>query len=276
MKRFLAIFSLLFLVSLGWYFFIHLNSEEEIIVVIPSYNNQEWCERNLHSVFMQKYSRYRVIYIDDCSTDNTYALVTAYVKKCDQQQRTKIIHNEHRKGALENLYDAIHSCPDNAIIITLDGDDWIKHNQVFAKINELYRNSDDIWLTYGQYEVYPDNSLGICHAIPEQVVKYHAYRQYEWVTSHMRTFYAWLFKKVKKEDLVHDGHFFEVTWDQAFMFPMLEMAKGHVQFIPDILYVYNQANPLNDFKSRLQQQMYYSWIIRQKIAYAPLNKTITV
>lgn len=260
-----------FLLGTSWYFYTNRNAEKEIVVIIPSYNNKEWYERNLHSIFMQQYTHYRVIYIDDCSTDGTYELVRTYIKKCGQEHRVTLIHNEQRKGALENLYDAIHTCPNQAIVVTIDGDDWTKHEMVFAKINEVYKDQR-IWLTYGQYEVYPDNSLGICHALPEQVIKYHAYRQYEWVSSHMRTFYAWLFKKVHKEDLQHDGHFYETTWDQAFMFPMLEMASDHVQFIPDILYVYNQANPLNDFKSRLQQQMYYSWVIRNKAPYKPVEE----
>jgi glycosyltransferase involved in cell wall biosynthesis len=269
MKRFFIPLIIVILV-ISWYFFIPRNKNKEIVVVIPSFNNKEWYERNLHSVFMQKHTHYRVLYIDDCSTDGTYDLVNAYIKKNNQEHRVRLIRNTQRKGALENLYQAIHSCPDDAIIVTLDGDDWFKDEYVLAKIDEVYKDPN-VWLTYGQYEVYPDNALGICHAIPDQIIKYKAYRQYEWVTSHPRTFYAWLFKKVKKEDLQIDGHFFETAWDQAFMFPMLEMAGSHIQFIPDILYVYNQANPLNDFKLRLRQQMYYSWIIRNKSSYTPVE-----
>jgi len=33
-------------------------------------------------------------------------------------------------------------------------------------------------------------------------------------------------KKIAKEDLMYEGKFFEMAWDLAFMFPMLEMAGG--------------------------------------------------
>jgi len=55
--------------------------EKPIVVVIPSYNNSKWCDWNLSSVFQQKYNNYRVVYIDDCSNDNTYELVTEKVKQ---------------------------------------------------------------------------------------------------------------------------------------------------------------------------------------------------
>ena len=38
-------------------------------IITPSYNNVEWVEFNLASVLNQTYSNYRVMYIDDASTD---------------------------------------------------------------------------------------------------------------------------------------------------------------------------------------------------------------
>ena len=49
--------------------------EHEFVVVVSSFNNDAYFERNLNSIFSQDYKNYHVIYIDDCSTDNTYANV---------------------------------------------------------------------------------------------------------------------------------------------------------------------------------------------------------
>ena len=49
-----------------------------MVIVIASYNNERWVEENLKSVFMQDYSNYRVIYIDDASTDGTADLAEPY------------------------------------------------------------------------------------------------------------------------------------------------------------------------------------------------------
>jgi hypothetical protein len=107
--------------------------------------------------------------------------------------------------------------------------------------------------------------------MPEQVVQARSYRSQHWFTSHLRTFYAGLFKKVKKEDLMFEGEFFSVTWDQAFLFPMLEMADGRIKFIDQILYIYNQANPLNDFKQHLRKQLCCERVIRARPKYEPLD-----
>ncbi len=247
-----------------------INGEKYIIVVIPSYNNSRWYKMNLSSLFAQQYQNYFVVYIDDHSEDNTYEFVQSYVKECGQTRRVLLVRNEQRKGALYNLYHAIHSCPDRAIIVTLDGDDWLRGDTALQIINTTY-NDPNVWLTYGQFEEFPRGSLGICHPMPDHVVQSKSYREQPWFTSHLRTFYAGLFKKVKQEDLIFDGKFFSVAWDQAFLFPMLEMANGHIKFIDQILYIYNQANPLNDFKQQLRYQLYCARIIRSKSKYQPLD-----
>ncbi len=58
------------------------------------------------------------------------------------------------------------------------------------------------------------------------------------------------------------------------MFPMLEMAHGRIKFIDKILYIYNQANPLNDFRIQVQKQLLCERIIRAKASYQPLDARI--
>lgn len=247
-----------------------VNGERYIVIVIPSYNNSRWCRPNITNVFGQHYSNYQVIYIDDCSTDDTYDAVCSLVKELGKQDHITLIRNSERHGALYNLYHAIHSLPDKAIVVTLDGDDWFKTADVLSTINQAY-SDPSVWLTYGQFEEFPRGSLGICHPMPDYVVASKSYRKQDWFTSHLRTFYAGLFKKIKKDDLMLNGEFFSVAWDQAFMFPMLEMADGRIKFIDKIMYIYNQANPLNDFKLYLRKQLECERIIRRKESYAPLN-----
>ncbi len=249
-----------------------VQDEKPIVIIIPSYNNSRWCTYNLASVFVQKYHNYRVIYIDDCSSDGTYQQVMDFVKKFEQQDRVKVINNAERRGALANLYYAIHSCDDWEIIVTLDGDDWFKHDCVLQRINCAYDDATT-WMTYGQFENYPSGKYGQCAEIPAEVVQNRSYRAYDqWVTTHLRTFYSWLFKLVNVGDLKVEGKFFPVTWDMAFIFPMLEMATGHFKFIPEVLYVYNQANPLNDFRVNLRKQLLCEQFIRRKRSYQKLDE----
>src|ERR1700689_5186668 len=111
--------------------------ERPLVVVIPSYNNQKWCDKNVRSVLNQKYSNFRVVYIDDCSTDNTANVWRMLKRKLDINSGLVLISNEKRCGALANIYKAVHTyCADNEIVCTVDGDDWLKDDQVLATINQ--------------------------------------------------------------------------------------------------------------------------------------------
>ena len=249
-------------------------NEKPIVVIIPSYNNEQWCKRNLESVFLQDYENYRVIYIDDCSSDHTYPLVQYLIQEFRQEHRVTLIHNVTRKGAMENLYNAIHPCPDDAIVATLDGDDFLAGPHVLKRINQAYQNPN-VWLTYGQFMMWPGGQLGWCTPLRESMVSNNAYREEtDLLVSHLRTFYAWLFKLIKREDFIFNGSFFTMAWDKAMLIPMLEMAYGKFQFIPDVLYLYNVSNPINDHKVSAQLQNYLYQIIRQKPKYKPYHRMI--
>jgi len=256
-----------------------LNTEEKpLAIVIPSYNNKHFYKRNLKTVFMQNYENYRIIYINDASTDGTGNLAQAYIKECKQEHRTTFINNKTNRGALANTYKAIHLCDDHEIIIILDGDDWCAHDKVFEKINKAYQDKN-IWTTYGQYEEIHYNQKkdtffkrpGICKQIPPNIVRAHAYREDGWVSSHVKTFYAGLFKNIKLQDLLDKDGFLTAACDMAYMFPILEMVAGKFKFIKDTLYIYNCIPFNNVYKTKLQKQLHNANILRAKNKYMPLE-----
>ena len=270
-RRFIFIF-LIFLFQTSYLFSFVKNNELRFVIVIPSYNNKNWYECNLDSVLSQRYKNYRVIYLDDCSPDGTGALVQKYIDEHDVNNRITLIKNTERKGALANLYCAIHSCNDNEIIVNLDGDDWFAHEKVLSIMARAYRDAN-VWLTYGRY-IDSWGGLGCCRKIDQDVITQNLYRKEPNAASHLRTFYAWLFKAIKLEDLLYQGAFFSMTWDWAMMYPMLEMSGGRFKFISNILYIYNTDNPINDSKVDGQLQIDLGELIQQKKPYQPLAKSV--
>jgi glycosyltransferase involved in cell wall biosynthesis len=240
---------------------------KKIAVIIPSYNNRQWYELNLSSVVAQDYQNFRVIYVDDCSSDGTGELVEQFVADCNSGILIRLIRNPVRLGALHNLYTTIHSCDDDEVVILLDGDDWFAHNGVLKKINEVYVNLD-CWMTYGQYRSWPDNLIGCSRKIPFGIIEANSFRENEWSSSHLRSFCAWLFKLIKRQDLITPcGTFYPMAWDQAIMFPMLEMSGHRAEFISEVLYIYNAANPINDCKTDRQLQRRLETLIRTQKRY---------
>lgn len=222
-------------------------NELPLVVIVCTYNNSKWYDRNLQSIFDQKYTNYRVIIIDDCSNDGTGDLIAKYIKDKGQQHRCTLIRNSQRRFKMANLYNAVHSCSNNEIVIEFDGDDWFFDDRVFSYFNELY-SSSDVWLTYGGYQEYPSGKPGFCRQIPTEVIDANNFRSYYRTTSQQRTFYAGLFKRIPLEDLIFEGKFFQTTSDVAQMMPMFEMAGNRIAYNYRKLYIYNLANTINDHK----------------------------
>jgi glycosyltransferase involved in cell wall biosynthesis len=246
-------------------------AEKPMVVLTTSYNNQEWAYKNLDSIFAQDYSNYRVIYIDDASQDGTADVVEEFVKSHPKKLNFLLIRNLERKGALYNIYHAIHDhCEEDEIVVSLDGDDWFYENKVLKKVNVAYSLGREVWLTHGTMIEYPSNTVGWSLPIPRRITLKNLFRTYR-CPSHLRTFYAWLFKKINLEDLQYNGQFFSMTWDQAIMFPMIEMAGERHIFIPSLTYAYNMRNPINDYKVDPQLQRDLEAFIRSKPPYARLE-----
>ena len=54
--------------------------DKTFVFIISSYNNSQYIKKNLDSILNQTYKLWRIIYIDDHSTDETFNLVNNYIK----------------------------------------------------------------------------------------------------------------------------------------------------------------------------------------------------
>jgi glycosyltransferase involved in cell wall biosynthesis len=245
-------------------------------IIVPMYNVEKWISNNINSIMEQNYKNFQCILIDDISTDNTVDVVK---KLIEGDERFKLFVNQEKKYALKNIYEGIQKSnpKDHDIIVTVDGDDWLYHNRVLDILNYVY-DKTGCFLTYGEYvklndlkegRVVPNGSYNF----PPAVVENNLFRQYRWISSHLRTFKYGLWKKIEKEDLLdNNGEFYRMAWDVAFMMPMLEMAAERHVFVPDILYVYNNDNPINDFKVNSGLQLELDRQIRTKPRYKRIGQ----
>jgi glycosyltransferase involved in cell wall biosynthesis len=243
-----------------------VSGEKRITILTTSYKNADWYQKNLDSIFSQQYSNYRLIYIDDCSPDNTGKLVEDYIKKCQPKCDVILIKNKVRVTALLNLYRAIHMADPGDILITVDGDDWLARDHVLSKINKLY-DDPHVWLTYGQFQEYPSGKCGFCRAYPDKITKDGSYRQHQCQPSHLRTFYAWLAQLIKAKDLFYENLFYPMTYDLALTMSMMDMAGIRHKFVSDIMYIYNEQTPINDHKVSQELQHKFAQIIRASPRY---------
>lgn len=255
--------------------------EKKFVIVITSFNNAEWCVKNLETIFFQKnpentglYQNYRVIIVDDASVDGNAEYIERYVFACNQQHRVTLIKNKTRKRAMANLYFALQMCEPDEIVFNYDGDDWLADDQVFNLVNTIYQNPD-VWITYGSFINWPTNQMGYCKPVPQEYVEKQLYRKKWWMPGQLRTFYAWLFHQVRLKDLLFEGpyfqgQFFPANADLAIYYPMMEMAGTHFQYIPEVIYIRNVETPINDFKANKDVQVLGSKLLREKPVYPRL------
>jgi len=237
-------------------------------IVIPAYNCEQWVEKNLNSALRQEYDNYDIVYVDDCSTDNTLEIAKDILSK--SEKKFKIVSNEENMKALYNLYTQIHAAKDGTIIITLDGDDTLAGTAVLNKLDEHYRDPD-CWMTVGSY-VQNDNYMVVTPSVSDDYWNQNI-RTAPWSFSHLRTFRKELFCKIKKKDLLDlDGYFYKCTFDRAMMYPMVEMSgKGRVRLISDILYIYNRHNPISVDRVHRYDQLRIEAHISKKTQYEKLE-----
>jgi len=242
--------------------------ETKFKLIIPFYNCEKWIGKCIKSIKKQKYKNFNCILIDDLSTDQTAMIVKNNIAGDD---RFRFVENKDKKYALANIADAIDSlrCEDEDVIILLDGDDWLASFSVLTKLCDAYE--DDTLMTYGSYVYSPTGQKGIEPSeYPEEVIKTNSFRKDKWRASHLRTFKYKLWKNLDKNDLKENDNYYEMTYDQAIMLPLLEMASERSKYIPEVLYVYNKENPLNVDKIKALRQSELAQKIRNKKPYTRL------
>lgn len=231
-----------------------------IKIITPFYNPGEFLETCVNTLMSQKYDNFKVLFVDDCSTDGSFD------KLPHDNEKAVVIKNETRKTALENIHDAIvNHCDPDDIIVLVDGDDWLPNKNVLSYINDFY-NQNDCWIMYGQAN-WTDGRRGFASAYSAEEFK--NIRKSPFRVSHLRTFRAGLYQKIKEQDSEFScmkdssGGFYKMTYDVAIMFPILEMAGVEkVAFNDTILYIYNRNNPISDDKVNQQLQ----WDIHTEIS----------
>ena len=233
-------------------------------IVVPVFNAEKYIEKCISSILKQTFKNYKVQIVDDCSTDSTYERAASLIKN---RKNISIFRNSIRSGALKNISDLLNKKieePSKTIDILIDGDDYLYSGDVLNIIKDKYLQTNCL-LTYGSHL----SSQGVQgKKYPGFIGRFNLFRNYFWYASHLKTFRHDLWLSIKPNDLLDkNGNYFSVASDLAIMFPMLEMAGNRQEFMDEVLYVYNDENPISDHKIRRNDQILAAKEIRQKNKY---------
>jgi len=116
-----------------------------ISICIITYNQDKYIERAIESALMQEGDFREIIISDDCSTDNTKAVITRYANK--YPGLIKAYYTETNLGMLRNWEKALKLCTSQYIAL-LEGDDYWNDPLKLQKQHKILESHPDCVISF--------------------------------------------------------------------------------------------------------------------------------
>ncbi len=138
-----------------------------VSIIMPSFNCGDYVEDSIRSVQAQTYLNWEIIFMDDCSTDDTIRIVSSLQEK---DARIHIFQNVYNLGAAVSRNNALRKAKGKWIAF-LDSDDLWEPDKLEKQIMFMERN--DYAFSYtGYQEIDDDSKLTGVHILgPKHVTK---------------------------------------------------------------------------------------------------------
>ena len=213
--------------------------ETQFVFLIPAYNCKDEISQTLFSIFAQSYKNWRVILIDDVSTDKTTEVAIELVESIGCREKFIFIRREEKYGEVRNTVEEIEWIDDDEVVIRLDAGDWLTENDCLYMLDEIYKNHDPAVCWTGQRWAYTNYGI----SKPMNLQSNQTVYEHPWVSSHLKTFRAKSLKKVNKQNFFDDdGNWIMIACDQAVFLPIMHLAVKEnkpLVFLPIVCYHYN-------------------------------------
>ncbi len=134
--------------------------EKLVTVAVVTYNSGLYVLETLESVFNQTYANLALVVSDDCSKDNTLAIVNDWVSLEKNKKRFKSINVEsvpNNTGVSANCNRSVKASPSDWIKF-IAGDDILLPNCIADNIDFIEKNPE-AHIIFSQVKVYQDDFL---------------------------------------------------------------------------------------------------------------------
>ncbi len=252
MKRYLSFFLLLLIPAFILFFktkqsppfteLTPIESEKSFVFLIYSTETPKTSEQNISSILEQKYENYRIILMETKNLNSSINTIKTMIAKENKSHLLTILSFEDESPTIECFQEVLHILKNDEIVIQLECNDWLAHNQVLTKLNQIYLSNNETWLTYSQFLEYPSYQKGSIDPYMKKMLRTRYNRKIPWLSSPLKIYYASLFKQIKTDPTFnYKKPLLPETLDLYFL-PLAEYSKNHIRFIDDVLYVHN-TNP---------------------------------
>lgn len=94
-----------------------------ISIALCTYNGERYLKEQIDSILAQTYKHTEIVVVDDCSSDNTIALLKEYTQKAN----LRYVINEKNQGFVKSFERAISLCEGEYILLSDQDDVWETH-----------------------------------------------------------------------------------------------------------------------------------------------------
>ena len=138
-----------------------------VSIIMPSYNCGKYVEETIRSVLAQTYQNWEIIFMDDCSTDDTIKRVTDLWEK---EPRIKVFQNKVNSGAAISRNNALQKAQGRWIAF-LDSDDIWESTKLEKQI--LFMEEKGNSFSYTGYQEIDEagNLTGVSVSGPKRITK---------------------------------------------------------------------------------------------------------
>ncbi|MEH7440614.1 glycosyltransferase [Neobacillus drentensis] len=118
-------------------------SKIKVTVVMPVYNREKYIEKAITSVLNQTLKKWKMLIINDGSTDATADIIEKFTSD-KRIQHVKLPKNQGTGNALQTALNMI----DTRYFVIVDSDDWIEPQTLEVLLNEMEKQPKETSLVY--------------------------------------------------------------------------------------------------------------------------------
>lgn len=107
-----------------------------VSIIMPSYNCEKYVEQTIRSVQAQTYTNWEILFVDDCSMDDTVRKVQLMLEK---DSRIKLFQNKFNSGAAISRNNALREAKGRWIAF-LDSDDLWERTKLEKQVKFMEEN----------------------------------------------------------------------------------------------------------------------------------------
>lgn len=110
-------------------------------VAMTTYNGEKYIYQQLDSIYNQIRRPDEVIICDDCSTDNTVAIIKSFIEKHRLELSWHLYQNKSNKGYIKNFLDCAAMASGDVVFYSDQDDLWDK-KKIMLMMEKFEENSD--------------------------------------------------------------------------------------------------------------------------------------